>query len=391
MFELIDRYLSFDLTLTEMAEVENLIQSDELYYNEFKFQAELHESLNEKEIMSLRENLKSILKAGQSQYSNDTSFTLLQESNSGNIPDSLIDTKIFVNFYSPLPRIHLIHHNQSLNENVHHLYRHKKTEGVAETESGLNELNDGVISLLGEVLLDNQLVDKNEKGTDLSSVTVKQPVSEMYLEKDIELAISETDIMALRDNLQGMRHYIQNNENKKIKTLPVLNYNVRRIISSAAAVILLVIGIGTLVTNMTGQKKQMFNSAFVAYPSNSISRSASDDNQLGKRAFELYDKKNYNKAISEFQQVLKQSDKPVYHFFMGMSFQAIGENRNAVEEYRKVISDNNNRFVEEAEWNLCRCLFNSGDIQQTRARLFTIAEKNGYYSNEAKKELRKMR
>ncbi len=391
VYELIDRYLSFDLTLKEMAEVENLIQSDPFYNTEFKFQADLHDSLTEKEIMNLRENLVSIISAGQTETSDETSFTLLQDSNSGNFPDNLIDTKIFVNFYSPLPRIHLINHNQALKENVHRLYRLNETENEAENELAREALNNSLLNRIGEAIVDKEVISVSEDVQDNSFFNEKLNFSNVDIENEVDVAIGETDIMELREKLQIIRQNLHAKEDNEVILRPATSRNIRRIMTSAAAVILLVIGIGSVINNMPGQKQELFGSSFVPYPSNSVSRSASDDIQLGKEAFQFYDKKSYEKAISEFQLILIKSDKPVYHFFIGESYRALGENRNAIEEYKKVINDNNNRFVEVAEWNLCRCYTEAGDVQRARAQLSVIADKKSYYSKDAKAILRKMK
>lgn len=71
-FELIEKYLDGDLDQTTKNEVERLISEDKEFEKEYLFRLELNQAIQEKDVISLRENLSQIYKA-------------IHTSNSGNV------------------------------------------------------------------------------------------------------------------------------------------------------------------------------------------------------------------------------------------------------------------------------------------------------------------
>jgi len=63
----------------------------------------------------------------------------------------------------------------------------------------------------------------------------------------------------------------------------------------------------------------------------------------------------------------------------------------AADYYSKVIIHGDNIFMEEAEWYKSLCYLKMNDIKKAREQLLFIIERKGYFANDAKAVLRKIR
>ena len=63
----------------------------------------------------------------------------------------------------------------------------------------------------------------------------------------------------------------------------------------------------------------------------------------------------------------------------------------AISEYSKVIAHGDNMYIEEAEWYRSLCYMKSGKKDLAKTELLAIVNRNGFYKNDAKAVLRRLK
>jgi len=233
-FEWIENY-----HLNQLDDIEKLAFEDELKHNselreEFKLQLEIQTAITEKDVINLREQLHSI--ANQNLTNKEAgAFELLDDFvNIEEITDS-VSPEDLINYYDSLPKVHVYQHKLVADENVHQFYlEQKKSKHNGEAEEELYDDFDDLEEFegLGEAILEKDILSLRETLThvaksikpqfssedidlyingELSGPELEQFETEMTqnsalkqeveLHLDLENAIRETDIFALRDQL----------------------------------------------------------------------------------------------------------------------------------------------------------------------------------------------
>ena len=74
-----------------------------------------------------------------------------------------------------------------------------------------------------------------------------------------------------------------------------------------------------------------------------------------------------------------------------MNPEELKQYEDAINEYNKVIQHGDNIFIEDAEWYRSLCYLKMKNYSKVKEQLVFIIEKKGYYSNDAKAILRKLK
>jgi hypothetical protein len=244
--ELIDQYLSGELTGDALSEF-----NAELAYNpelaeEIKLQEEIREAVQETDIINLRNKLKNIISQGQnaakevrmSQEDQAYSFELSEELSSFKEFSQPVNINDLISISQSLPKIHLAQHNIAAKENIHHFYKEQQAQdAVPDEEFSLTPLDEAIFDDVQAALNEKDIQDlranlqqiaANIPAHQRTSQEIEQFNSyeldeslmadfeqELMLSKDLEkdvelyknidLAAAETDIMDLRASLQSIQ------------------------------------------------------------------------------------------------------------------------------------------------------------------------------------------
>ena len=272
---------------------------------------------------------------------------------------------------------------------------------IMDLRAALQEIGKTAVSTPRSLKNIDQYVNREleeEETTSFETEMENNPglVAEVDLYKAIDSAILEEDIMSLRSRLNDIsKEFIgeKQKERSMLFRLPASRY-VRISIASAAAVLVLTIGIGglveqTVVPDSSGLYKQYFNT----YKGTGITRSgdSSPHDNLGN-ALSQYNEGNYTEALSLFGNLLSRDpENPVGNFYTGMILQKTGHYQEAVSSYQRVIAEKKNLFTEQAAWYTGLCYLKTDDKKRAYLQFSKIAEDKGYYSEKAKAIIRKMK
>ena len=244
--ELIDKYLSGELTGDALSEF-----NAELTYNsdlaeEIKLQQEIQEAIRETDITNLRDNLKNIINKEQStenevymDYEEQTfSFELSEELSSFKEFNQPVNLSDLANFSQSLPKIHLAQHNIASKENIHQFYKEQQEQSsVSDEEFTLTPMDEAIFEDVQAALEEKDIQDlranlqqiaanipahqrtsqeiEQYNSNELNDAQLADFEQELALSRDlkndvnlyndVDLAASENDIMDLRASLQSIQ------------------------------------------------------------------------------------------------------------------------------------------------------------------------------------------
>jgi tetratricopeptide (TPR) repeat protein len=345
----------------------------------------LREAVSEKDIMNLRESLRQIGSSNVSHnyFSDDIERYLEGEMSSEEL--EMFDGELAVN-----PQL-----NRDIEMHV------EVEEAVAETDIiSLRESLGHIMSRQSstarnleeiDAFLENELAEDDNASFFEEMANDKDLKAEVNLIRELNASLGEKDIIQLRGELEQISKDAFRQESKSI--LPVNRLPRKfRIAGIAAAVLVLLLGVSPVMKYMSESGITPYEQFYDQPSSLSAFRSADADAvNLMSKGFDLYNQGDYNKALLVFHDVLKINENmPSARFYSGASYQGISQFSNAIIEYDKVIEQNNNLFVEQAEWYRALCYLGLDDRDNASSSLYAIMEKKGFYKEKAQRVLARL-
>ena len=210
---------------------------------------------------------------------------------------------------------------------------------------------------------------------------------ELILRKKAESIIKSSDIMDLRSKL----HSIEKTRASK----EVSHKIVRRQTFSYAAAFTGVLLIGSIAfySSRDLSKEAIYKKYYNGYESVSATRSAAPAvTTLYSEAIGFYNNKEYQKAAQALEELLKSDQTNIeFRFQLANSYMGAQQYPEAGNSYLKVIGDNNNLFIEDAQWYLGICYIMTDEVEKAKNQFRIISQSEGRYQNDAKKILRKIK
>lgn len=210
--------------------------------------------------------------------------------------------------------------------------------------------------------------------------------NEVNLRRHTDEILKDQNIISLRNKLSAI-------EKRRKATKPVRYLKKPVYIKYAAAIAGLVL-IGSL-TIFPGKKlsnDEIVSRYYTAYEPPTTQRSGqSDTNADFTLAMEFYEVHDYRKAAGLFEKVLKSNPKDMQAILLsGIANFEDKKYPEAKQAFVNVINDNNNLFIETAEWYLALCYINTNERSKAIKQLKIIKNESGIYSKDAKKIIRKL-
>jgi len=215
-------------------------------------------------------------------------------------------------------------------------------------------------------------------------------MDEIGLIKNIDLALSETDVMRLRNNLQNIASEIA--ANKQTERSFAGKFKAKRIVlSTVAASLILLLGITGIMSRQS--QDDIYQKFYTKYEATGIVRSANltADKTLSE-ALQKFENQDYDAALSLFTEVIsRDQNNMVGHFYTGISLQETGKYQNAIKEFETVIIDKDNLFTEQAEWYIGLCYLQTNENKKAYKQFKKIAKNEGFYQQKAQSILNKIK
>lgn len=246
-FTLINRYLNEELTEPEAKGLEKEMESNPGLAAELKFHLEVEQAIQEKDVESLRDNMKKILHHQAITKDEDLEEELIHaDSLNFELADELGHIQNFkarlniddiINFNHSFPKIHLYQHLIAAKENIYQFYKEQQEHSYKKDHEFLSPMDDALFEDIKDAITENDVRDLRANMKQIaSSVSLhchstdsihdyvddamdweqrnrfeedlkldKALAQEVHLYKEVNQAVGESDIMDLRASLQDIR------------------------------------------------------------------------------------------------------------------------------------------------------------------------------------------
>jgi len=238
-----------------------------------------------------------------------------------------------------------------------------------------------------EQFLNKEMTPVEEENFVKEMATNKELAAEFRFSQQIDKALKREDVLDLRLKVNHL-YEAQKEANSEKK---VIKMNPRRWYWAAASVIA-VLAIGaTMLFTIPGHSSN--DALFAQYYSseNILDVTRSGDANLVE-AIMKFQEKDYKIAAWMFGKILsKDETNMAVWFYYGISSIETNSYDNATNAFLKVINDNQNLYVEHAEWYLSLCYLKSDKNDKAKDMLKLIAsDENNFHQQEALKLLDKI-
>lgn len=244
--ELVDKYLSGELTGDALREFNTELAFNSELAEEVELQQELQKAIQETDICNLRENLQNVIQqkqnkakdAGMSNHTQEFSFELSEELSSFKEFNQPVSINDLISMSQSLPKIHLAQHNIASKENIHHFYKEQQDQNsfsdeefiltpvdeaifediqTALQEKDIQDLRVNLQQIAANIpahqrttqeieqYIDNEMISEQLADFEEEMMFCKDLANDIDLYREIDMAAAENDIMDLRASLHSIQ------------------------------------------------------------------------------------------------------------------------------------------------------------------------------------------
>ena len=347
---------------------------------------EIETAVMEKGVMDLRDSLRQI---SASSHSHSYSVEDLENYIEGNMSTSALDI-----FEEELAV------NPSLNRDIELMI--DLDEAIAESD--ILELRETLELIMSketsmghslqdlEAFLNGELDETDKETISMDLLENEDLQAEVNLLRELDQAMSEMDVIHLRQELHQISASVAVREEKSFVALGRAFNSVRRI-GAAAAVIVALLTISLVMRYSVNSYD--FNPGLLDETPTALSSFRSAEPEVHSalsEGFQSYNQSDFNSALQSFRKVMEMDENnPAARFFSGASYQNLKDYNKAIQDYHAVVVHNDNIFVEQAEWYSVMCLLKMDEREKALHQLQAIVMRKGFYQNKAQVLLKQIR
>jgi len=210
---------------------------------------------------------------------------------------------------------------------------------------------------------------------------------EVYVRKRTDEVLNNKNIISLRNKLSD------------IEKMRSANIPVKRSKKSAyvkAAIIIAVVVLTGSITMFPGRNlnnEEILSRYYKEYKPVTGQRSVvTKVNENFAQAQEFFESHDYKNAALYFNKVVEDNPRDMSATLLnGISNYEDKKYREARQSFGKVIDDNNNLYIDQAQWYLALCYLQTDENDKALKLLEIIRNERGFYSKDAKKIIRNMK
>jgi len=210
---------------------------------------------------------------------------------------------------------------------------------------------------------------------------------EVELRKKADAIISDREILNLRSKLKQI-------EKKREVIVPARRRTgVRNIRYAAVAGAIVLLGCFALFQKNDMSNSEILDRYYKSYEATAPSRSENTElNSDYNLALEYYKVHDYKSAAVYFSKVIESDSRNMQSTLLyGVSNLETSNYPEAKQSFVKVIDDNNNLFIEDAQWYLALCYIKTNEQTRAREQLTGIKNSKSIYRKDAVKILRNLK
>ena len=213
------------------------------------------------------------------------------------------------------------------------------------------------------------------------------------LRKEVDLR-RRTDTILKNQDVMNLRNKLNAIEKKRSVPLPARKPGRRINIRYAAAIAgVVIIGSIALLSDRQLSSDEIIDRFYKPYEAESSLRSVElVKNQDYKLALEYYNINDYRNAAIYFEKVIENEPGNMHSTLLnGISNFEIQNYPKAEGSFSKVIDDNNNYYIDHAQWYLALCYIKTDEKLKAVDQLAIIEKSRTIYRKDAKRILRSLK
>jgi len=213
------------------------------------------------------------------------------------------------------------------------------------------------------------------------------------LRKEVDLR-SRTDTILKNQDVMNLRNKLNTIEKRRAVPLPARKPGLRINIRYAAAIAgVVIIGSIALLSDRQLSNDEIIGRFYKPYEAESSLRSEElVKNQDYKLALEYYNINDYRNAAIYFEKVIENEPGNMHSTLLnGISNFEIQNYPEAEGSFSKIIDDNNNYYIDHAQWYLALCYIKTDEKLKAVDQLAIIEKSRTIYRKDAKRILRSLK
>lgn len=230
-----------------------------------------------------------------------------------------------------------------------------------------------------EEYLDGCLKEKEAQQFVKEKENNQELANEFNLRYEINQAIMDKGLMELRKKLEKQRKdYSLNYPFLNIRRDLIKTWHVA---AASFALILVTGGLWYMLSSKTYPTEELAIKYYKpAHPIKQFRSVGMSSNEALQNAFNCYKQKDYETALLYFSTLKSQITAKLYS---GICYIELGQYDNAIGSFEFVINDNNNLFVEQADWYLGLIYLMNKQKDKAIEQFNKISESESYYASQA--------
>jgi len=239
--------------------------------------------------------------------------------------------------------------------------------------------------------LDNELSEKELARFEQELNASPELLVDLDLYKEVDEAIADTEVVDFRAQLTDLREETRRFDpgRKVFRFTRPWHYA-----ATAALALLVAIGLATVLGRPLSNS-DLFVKYMKPYELVLTNRSVDNEftNHLMNMAETAFQAGDFERAIGHYSEVLEiNNEKIEAEFYIGVSSMEVEKYVDATESFTRVIEQNDNLFIQKAEWYMAGCLLAMDETERARRQFALIASSaNHYYKDDAAKILKRMK
>ena len=207
---------------------------------------------------------------------------------------------------------------------------------------------------------------------------------EFQLDIEIEASLRQYDIIDLRRKLFQVM-----NEEKAIIKEPVRKsfHSQWYMVAASITFLILLGGAFRLMKPVKYTNDTLFEMYYTGENAHNLTRSAGNTND---EAMTKYRERDFNSALVLFNEILDKDPDNIYiRYYTGLASIETNQNVKAVNEFKYIINQKNNLFVENSEWYLALSYLKNNQVNESKDLLNKIINNSSNRHNKEASQILK--
>lgn len=232
-----------------------------------------------------------------------------------------------------------------------------------------------------EAYLDGEMTAQEKQRFESELDKDKELNSELELRRQVNQAISESDVLDLRATLRNIHHSKPDaiSQHRKGKL-----FGIQWQYAAAAIFGLLLVSsltIYLLNVNRAFSSQELYSMYYQPDDAVMVMRSGeTDSDNLLVEALTKYEQQDYEGALQLFK---KDQSNLLVHFYSGLAYMEIDKFEEAIHSFQVIIDNNDNLFIEQAKWYQALSYLKIDEKDKAKLLFQDVTKYNSIYKDKA--------